>query len=98
SQAAVEGKLATRADAGKHSGQYQKIVQGFNETLDAVIVPLNLAARYVDMISKGETPPQITENYQGEFNTIKNNLNALVASMNEITAAAEEIANGNLTV
>jgi methyl-accepting chemotaxis protein len=98
SQAAVEGKLATRADAGKHSGQYQKIVQGVNETLDAVIVPLNLAARYVDMISKGETPPQITENYQGEFNTIKNNLNALVASMNEITAAAEEIANGNLTV
>jgi methyl-accepting chemotaxis protein len=98
SKSAVDGNLATRADAGKHSGEYQKIVQGVNDTLDAVIVPLNVAARYVDLISKGENPPPITDSYQGDFNLIKNNLNALIAAMNEITAAAGEIANGNLTV
>jgi len=98
SKAAVEGKLAVRAEAGKHKGEYQKIVQGVNETLDAVIIPLNVAAQYVDRISKGENPPPITESYQGEFNAIKNNLNGLISAMNEITAAAEEIANGNLTV
>ena len=43
-------------------------------------------------------PPQITDTYHGDFNLIKNNLNTLIAAMNEITAAAEEIANGNLTV
>jgi methyl-accepting chemotaxis protein len=98
SKAALDGKLATRADASKHKGQYQEIVQGVNETLDAVIEPLNVAARYVDQISKGDLPPQITEIYQGDFNAIKNNLNALIVSMDEIAAAAEEIANGNLTV
>ncbi|MGA2277576.1 MAG: methyl-accepting chemotaxis protein, partial [Terracidiphilus sp.] len=97
-KAAVDGKLATRADASKHQGDYRKIVQGVNETLDAVIGPLNVAARYVDMISKGDVPPQITDTYNGDFNTIKNNLNTLVVAMNDITAAAEEIANGNLTV
>jgi len=97
-KAAVDGKLATRADASKHQGDYRKIVQGVNETLDAVIGPLNVAARYVDMISKGDVPPQITDTYNGDFNTIKNNLNTLVTAMNEITAAADEIANGNLTV
>ncbi|MGA7831437.1 MAG: methyl-accepting chemotaxis protein [Terracidiphilus sp.] len=97
-KAAVDGKLATRADASKHRGDYRKIVQGVNETLDAVIGPLNVAARYVDMISKGDVPPQITDTYNGDFNTIKNNLNTLVVAMNDITAAAEEIANGNLTV
>jgi methyl-accepting chemotaxis protein len=97
-KAAVDGKLATRADASKHQGDYRKIVQGVNETLDAVIGPLNVAARYVDMISKGDVPPQITDTYNGDFNTIKNNLNTLVTAMNDITAAADEIANGNLTV
>ena len=47
-QAAVEGRLATRADASKHQGDYQKVVTGVNNTLDAVIGPLNVAARYVD--------------------------------------------------
>jgi len=88
-KAAVDGKLATRADASKHQGDYRKIVQGVNDTLDAVIGPLNVAARYVDMISKGDVPPQITDTYNGDFNTIKNNLNALVTAMNDITAAAE---------
>jgi methyl-accepting chemotaxis protein len=97
-KAAVDGKLATRADASKHQGDYRKIVQGVNDTLDAVIGPLNVAARYVDMISKGDVPAQITDTYNGDFNNIKNNLNVLVVAMNDITAAAEEVANGNLTV
>ncbi|KJU87082.1 methyl-accepting chemotaxis sensory transducer, partial [Candidatus Magnetobacterium bavaricum] len=61
--AAVAGKLATRADATKHSGDYRKIVEGVNKTLDAVIGPLNVAANYVDRISKGDIPPTITETY-----------------------------------
>ncbi len=75
SKAAVEGKLATRADASKHQGDFRKIVQGVNETLDAVIGPLNVSAEYVDRISKGDIPPRITDNYNGDFNEIKNNLN-----------------------
>jgi methyl-accepting chemotaxis protein len=97
-KAAVEGKLATRADASKHQGDYRKIVQGVNDTLDAVIGPLNFSAKYVELISKGDIPPQITDTYNGDFNLIKNNLNTLIVAMNEITSAAEEISNGNLTV
>ncbi|MGA9668547.1 MAG: methyl-accepting chemotaxis protein [Terracidiphilus sp.] len=97
-KAAVEGKLATRADASRHRGDYRKIVQGVNDTLDAVIGPLNVAADYVEKISKGDIPPQITDSYNGDFNAIKNNLNTLIAAMNEITEAAEQISGGNLTV
>jgi methyl-accepting chemotaxis protein len=97
-RAAVEGRLSARADASRHEGDYRRIIQGVNETLDAVIGPLNVAAHYVEQISKGETPPPITEVYYGEFNTIKNSLNALITAMNEVTAAAEQISNGDLTV
>ncbi|MFH0789283.1 MAG: methyl-accepting chemotaxis protein [Pseudomonadota bacterium] len=76
-RAAVEGKLATRADASKHGGDFQKIIQGVNDTLDAVIGPLNVAAAYVDRIAKGEIPPPITEKYNGDFDLLKNNLNEM---------------------
>ena len=81
-KAAVEGKLQTRADASKHQGDFRKIVDGVNETLNAVIGPLNVAAEYVDKISKGEIPAKITDNYNGDFNEIKNNLNACIDVMN----------------
>jgi len=97
-QAAMAGKLATRGNAGQFQGGYRKIVEGVNGTLDAVIGPLNVSAHYVDRISKGDVPPQITDTYQGEFNAIKNNLNTLIVAMNDVTHAAEEIAHGNLTV
>jgi methyl-accepting chemotaxis protein len=77
-KAAVEGKLATRAEASKHQGDYRKIVEGVNQTLDAVIGPLNVSAEYVDRISKGDIPPKITDKYNGDFNEIKNNLNACI--------------------
>ncbi|MDY7038013.1 MAG: PAS domain-containing protein [Thermodesulfobacteriota bacterium] len=74
-QAAIEGKLDTRADVDNFDGNYRTIVQGVNETLDAVIGPLNVAAEYVDRISKGDIPESITDEYKGDFNEIKNNLN-----------------------
>ncbi len=98
SKAAVEGKLATRADASRHQGDFRKIVQGVNDTLDSVIEPLNVAAEYVDRISKGDIPPKITDNYNGDFNEIKNNLNTLIEAMERITIVAKEIAEGNLQV
>ncbi|HQN64408.1 MAG TPA: methyl-accepting chemotaxis protein [Methylophilus sp.] len=84
SQAAVEGRLETRADASKHQGDFRKIVQGVNETLDAVIGPLNVAAQYVDDISKGNIPAKITDDYKGDFNTIKHNLNTCIDAVNRL--------------
>ena len=100
SKAAVEGKLATRADASKHQGEYRKVIQGVNDTLDSVIGPLNMAAKYVDQISKGEIPSKIIDNYNGDFNTIKNNLNACVeglAGLVEANAVLKKMALNDYT-
>jgi len=98
SNAAVEGKLATRADASKHQGDFNAVVQGVNETLDAVIGPLNVAASYVKRISIGDMPPLITDKYNGDFNDIKNNLNLTIESLNSITDNAKLVAVGDLNV
>ncbi len=103
SVAAVEGKLATRADATKHQGDFKKIVEGVNQTLDAVIGPLNVAAEYVDRISKGDIPAKITDKYNGDFNEIKNNLNTCIDALNLLIVddggmVLDQAAEKNLTV
>ena len=66
----MEGKLATRADASKHQGDFRKIVQGVNDTLDAVIGPLNVArAKYLDQISQGRHPGQRSRTATTETST-----------------------------
>jgi len=97
-QAAIDGKLATRADASKHQGDFRAIVEGVNNTLDAVIGPLNVSAEYIDRISKGDIPGVITEHYNGDFNEIKTNLNQLIDTLNSITNTAKQLALGYLEV
>jgi PAS domain S-box-containing protein len=89
--AAVQGKLDVRADASRHEGAYRELVQGVNDTLDAVVGPLNVTAEYVDRISKGDIPEKIVDEYQGDFNEIKNNLNGMIDSLNRVLDETDEI-------
>lgn len=91
-EAAVAGRLSTRGNATKFKGGYHAIVEGVNQTLDAVIGPLNVAASYVDSISKGAIPQKITDSYNGDFNLIKNNLNVCIDAVNALIADADTLA------
>ncbi len=92
-KAGVEGRLSTRADAGKHQGDFRRIVEGVNDTLDAVIGPLNVAADYVDKIAQGNVPAKITDSYNGDFNIIKNNLNTCIDAVNALINDAAMLSN-----
>jgi methyl-accepting chemotaxis protein len=81
STAAVAGNLSTRGNPSKFQGAYREVIEGVNATLDAVIGPLNMAAEYVDRISKGDLPPRIDEEYRGDFNEIRNNLNGCIEAI-----------------
>jgi methyl-accepting chemotaxis protein len=91
SEAAVQGKLSARADAAKHQGDYRKIVEGVNATLDAVIEPLSAAAVAIARIACGEIPPRVTENWQGDFATLKNNLNLAIDNVNALLEDSDRL-------
>jgi methyl-accepting chemotaxis protein len=97
-QAAISGKLSTRSETDKINFEFRPIAEGINQTLDAVIGPLNVAAEYIDRISKGDMPKVITDSYNGDFNSIKNNLNTLILSLNQIIEKTKSVAQGDLTV
>ncbi|RJP78764.1 MAG: PAS domain-containing protein [Desulfobacteraceae bacterium] len=97
--AALEGRLDVRGNPDKFNIiGFKNIIKGINNTLDAVIGPLNMSANYIDRISKGDMPEVIVDEYKGDFNTIKNNLNLLIIALNEIITVAEKMAEGDLTV
>ncbi len=87
--AAKEGQLSARVDESKFKGRYLERAKAFNAMLDGLIGPLRVAATYVDQISKGDIPAKITENYSGDFNTIKSNLNACIDGLGGLVEANE---------
>jgi len=97
-RSAAEGKLNARGDAEKFGGDYARIVGGINATLDAVIGPLNIAARYMYRISEGDFPDEIREEYRGDFNEIRNSLNRLISNLRGTVRVAEKVAEGDLSV
>jgi methyl-accepting chemotaxis protein len=90
--AAKEGRLNERIIEGQFQGRHLERAKALNMMLDAVIGPLNVAAKYVDRISKGDIPPRIAESYNGDFNEIKNNLNTCIDAVNALVADANLLA------
>ncbi len=102
SSAALAGKLAIRADEMLHKGDYRKIITGFNHTLDAVTQPLNLAADRIMRISQGDIPELVTEEYAGDFEVLRNNINTLISSINalleDVSVMDAAAGGGNLSI
>ena len=74
-KAAVEGKLATRADAAKHQGDFRKIVEGVNEMLDAILLPIGEGNRILAQISTGKIDELIAQTYKGDHEKMKQAVN-----------------------
>lgn len=76
------GDLLSRADSSRYTGDYAEIIEGLNDSLDAAVAPLMITADYLESISGGAVPELITDDYQGDFNRIKNSINELIMTLN----------------
>ncbi len=96
-RAGVEGRLGARADASRHQGDYRRVIEGVNATLDAVVGPVTAAAAAVDQLARGELPARAERGWKGDFGTLEKNLGhcieaigALVSDVQVLAAAAAE--------
>ena len=96
SMRAIEGQLSSRADAGRHSGDFAKVVEGVNATLDAIIGPLEMTASYLDKIGRGEIPEKISESYSGDFDAIKTSINSCIDGLGALVEGREVLAKMSL--
>lgn len=74
-KAAVEGRLSTRGDVAKHQGDFRKIVQGVNDTLNAVVEPLSEFGQVLDGLAAGDLTKTVAKEYAGDFQKLKNSVN-----------------------
>jgi len=94
--AAMEGKLETRADASKHQGDFRRIVEGVNSTLDGVILPVNEAIDVLKEIEQGNLTQTVNGDYKGQLkdfkDTVNNTIDKLSQVIGEVNSAAANIA------
>ncbi len=93
------GKLHERGEEADFKGEYARIIRGFNATLDAIVTPLRTTAAHVDRIARGEVPERIEDDFPGEFDAIRNNLNTLIDNLSrfarDVQRSAEQVATGS---
>lgn len=83
-QAAVQGKLDTRADVTKHQGDFRKIIEGVNETLDAVLIPIGEGNRVLAQISAGKIDELIAQSYHGDHEKMKMAVNNIALTVRDL--------------
>ncbi len=97
--AALQGRLDTRADAERHTGDFRRIVVGINDTLDAIVTPLNEAMRVLQSVEQGDLTQSINGNYHGKLQDLKDCVNSMVGRLStvvaEVRTAADALSNAS---
>jgi methyl-accepting chemotaxis protein len=99
SQAAMQLKLDTRADASQHKGDFRRIVEGFNGTLDAVINPLNALITDVQMLATAVVDGELEKRgdasaHRGQFRQVLEGLNRVMEAVNTPVEELREVLAG----
>ncbi len=96
-KAAVDGQLHTRADASQHQGDWRKIVEGINSTLDAVVNPVAEGNRVLRMIRGGDLSERVEIECKGDHQKMKDAINGLHDWLRDLIVYVTKIANGDVT-
>lgn len=98
--AAESGTLSNRADDSKHNGIFKKIVKGFNSTFDYLTAPIKEGSEVLSKYAKGDLTDRVFNDYKGEHQQLKNDINNLgdsftnlIGKINEAVQATASAAN-----
>ncbi len=94
--AAQAGQLDRRAEAGRHLGDFRRIVEGINGTLDAVVGPLQEVIRVLGALAQGDLTAQTAVACRGQLQdlcqALDGTLRQLNATVREIRQGADQVA------
>ncbi|QNH16283.1 chemotaxis protein [Xanthomonas sp. SS] len=98
-EAAGAGRLEVRADAGLHQGDFRRIVDGVNQTLDTVIGPLTEARQVLKAIEDGDLTRTANVACHGQLKELCDSINGTVARLaqvvGEVNINAEALASAS---
>ncbi|MDP4196965.1 MAG: methyl-accepting chemotaxis protein, partial [Bacteroidota bacterium] len=89
-KAAVDGDLSKRGNIDKFSGGYRRIIDGVNNTLNAIVDPIKESGEILEKMASGDLSVRMAGNYKGDYQLIKNNINQFADSMSAALAEVNE--------
>lgn len=84
-QASLQGKLSLRADANQHQGDFRKIVEGINATLEGFVEPMRA------FIRSAKTLTASSEELTAISQQLAGTAEETAAQANVVSAASEEV-------
>ena len=84
---AAAGHLDARADASRFEGDFRRIITGVNDTLDAIIAPINEASAVLERLAQRDLSARVTGDYQGDHARIKDVVNMAAENLDQALAA-----------
>lgn len=94
-KAAADGQLSVRGDVTKLKGGYAQIVKGINNTLDAIIAPLDEAQEVIGKIAVNDYTLEMTGQYKGKLHEFANSINAVHARLLSLQDVAIRVSKGD---
>jgi methyl-accepting chemotaxis protein len=92
-KAATEGKLGTRADAGRHLGDYRKIVEGINQTLETIVEPLKVTSHNATALaSSSEELTAVSQQMAGNAEETATQANVVSAASEQVSRSVTSVA------
>ncbi len=98
SSAIQKGDTSKHADLTDVAAEFKPILEGLNAILDRYNKPLAMIKTAVGDLTIGNNPELVTDEYEGDFEAIKNDINNLITATNSIAEVVEKIAYGDLNV
>ncbi len=87
---ALEGHLNVRGNALLFEGGYKEIVYGFNNTLAAIVNPIQETQKVLTILATGDLTAKIEQDFKGDFDLLKKDVNNLCASLNQVITDVNE--------
>ncbi|KJV06160.1 methyl-accepting chemotaxis protein [Methylocucumis oryzae] len=98
-EAANAGQLNERADASQHQGDYRRLIQGINQLLDGIVLPLTEVANVLSAVEQGDLTQTVKGHYQGQLaefkETVNNTISKLSQTIAEVINATGQIGNAS---
>ncbi len=94
--AVAEGRFAFRTDPAKHRGEFRKMLERMDQTVDTLLGPLVEGSRVLTDIAEGDFRQRMIGDYAGGSGELKNGINALadrfVGTLKEVAKATSTAA------